>query len=394
LLVWPGKKKLSKEGAMRRIAGLLEGLEEGDLRLLLNAVEKKLRRGAQPESLHLATREMYAAAEEEKGLSPEQLAAATGAFSQWFRQASTPMQKRSRGRIWLAFLLIRFGGLRLGEVLALDDRRDVDIPGVRILVGGTHDREVPFPPDAMRDVAAVLEGPLCAGIRGRVFRLDPGYLRRKFYERAGDCRLPRALFNPRALRASRAVELLRGGVPLRAVHAFMGQTFAVRQTEFIPVSNDTATRIVHMYLNREMRMKTSARNVFTGKVTRLIREKLLVEVELTTLSGLQVISVITAESASTLALAEGKTLTATIKAPWVILTRKEDGLKTSARNKYEGVVAAVAVSEIAAEVLVDLADGTKVAALITRESVNNLGLEPGREILVMFKAFSVILNSD
>jgi molybdate transport system regulatory protein len=246
----------------------------------------------------------------------------------------------------------------------------------------------------MRDMVSILEGPLCAGIRGRVFRLDPGYLRRKFYERAGACRLPRALFNPRALRASRAVELLRGGVPLRAVQAFMGQTSTIRQAEFIPVSNDTANRIVHMYLNKEMKMKTSARNAFTGKVTRLIREKFLVEVELTTLSGLQVVSVITAESASTLALAEGRILTATVKAPWVILTRKDEGLKTSARNKYEGVVAAVAVSEIAAEVVTDLADGTKVVALVTRESADNLDLKPGGEILVMFKAFSVILNAE
>ena len=143
-----------------------------------------------------------------------------------------------------------------------------------------------------------------------------------------------------------------------------------------------------------MKMKTSARNAFTGKVTRLIREKLLVEVELTTLAGLRVVSVITAESASTLALAEGRIMTATVKAPWVILTLKDDGLKTSARNRFEGVIASVAVSEIAAEVVADLADGTKVVALVTRESVDRLKLEVGREILVMFKAFSVILNAE
>ena len=279
-------------------------------------------------------------------------------------------------------------------MLALDDRKDLDIPGALILVRGSHAREVQFPADVMREAAAFLEEPVCVGIRGRVFHLDPGYLRRKFYERAGKCRLPRSQLNPSALRAARAVELLQGGVPLRAVQAFMGQAPADRQTEYIPVSNDTASRIVHMYLNKEMKMKTSARNAFTGKVTRLIREKLLVEVELTTLSGLRVVSVITAESASTIALAEGRILTATVKAPWVILTQKEDGLKTSARNKYEGLVSAVAVSDIAAEVVTDLADGTRVVALVTRESVDNLDLKPGREILVMFKAFSVILNAE
>ena len=235
---------------MQRIFGLLEGLDADGLRLLLDAVEKKLRRRTRSESLHAATLEMYSAAEGENSLDADQLAAATRAFSHWFGQAGTPMQRRSRGRIWLSFLIIRYGGLRLGEVLALDDRRDVDIPGARLLVGGAHAREVQFPADAMREVASFLEGPLCAGIRGGVFRLDPGYLRRKFYERAGDCGLPRALCNPRALRASRAVELLRGGVPLRAVQAFMGQTSMDRQAEFLSVSNDTANRIVHMYLNK------------------------------------------------------------------------------------------------------------------------------------------------
>ncbi|MDR2077113.1 MAG: TOBE domain-containing protein [Desulfovibrio sp.] len=379
---------------MQDIADFLEGLDEDELRLLLDAAEKRLRRGTRGESLHVATLEMYAAAGGGKCPGAEQLAAATEAFSRWFRQASTPMQRRSRGRIWLSFLLIRFGGLRLGEVLSLDDRKDLDIPGALIFVRGPHAREAQFPAEVMREVAAFLEEPSCAGIRGKVFRLDPGYLRRKFYERAGECGLSRSLLNPSALRSARAVELLRGGVPLRAVQSFMGQASADRHAGYIPVSNETASRIVHMYLNKETKMKTSARNAFSGKVTRLIREKLLVEVELTTLSGLRVVSVITAESASTLALAEGRILTATVKAPWVILTRKEDGLKTSARNKYEGVISSVALSDLAAEVVTDLADGTKVVALVTRESADNLELKPGGEILVMFKAFSVILNAE
>ncbi|MDR2161344.1 MAG: TOBE domain-containing protein [Desulfovibrio sp.] len=379
---------------MQRIAALLEKADEGDLLLLLGGIEKRLRRGTRAGVLRAALEEEAAGEEGLACLDAGQLAAATRSFSLWFRRTRAGTWRLSRGRVWLAFLLIRYGGLRLGEVLALDDLADVDIPGDRILVRGGRAREVLIPREAMRDMAEILESPMSAGLRSRLLRLDPGYLRRKFYERAKECGLPGALLNPRALRAARARELVRDGVPPRAVQAFLGRPPAGEPAGAVHVSSETANRILHMYLNREIKMKTSARNVFTGKVTGLVREGILVEVELTTLSGLKVVSVITAESASILNVAEGKIMTATVKAPWVILARPGGGLATSARNKYSGVISSVAATAIAAEVVVDLADGTKIVALVTSESVKNLDLDAGGEILAMFKAFSVILNAD
>lgn len=66
--------------------------------------------------------------------------------------------------------------------------------------------------------------------------------------------------------------------------------------------------------------KTSARNAFTGTINRIKRGDLLVEVEILTSTGLQVVSIITAESADNLELREGINTTATIKAPWVIIS--------------------------------------------------------------------------
>ena len=51
--------------------------------------------------------------------------------------------------------------------------------------------------------------------------------------------------------------------------------------------------------------KTSARNAFTGTINRIKRGDLLVEVEILTSTGLQVVSIITAESADNLELREG-----------------------------------------------------------------------------------------
>ena len=143
-------------------------------------------------------------------------------------------------------------------------------------------------------------------------------------------------------------------------------------------------------------MKTSARNLFMGTVSGLVRDGLLAEVELTTLSGLRIVAVITEESFDNLRISEGAVVTASIKAPWVVLARPEPGEDTraSARNQFAGKVAAIKSSSIASEVLVDLYDGSKVCALVTGDSVDKLALAPGADVVVLFKAFSVILNAE
>ncbi|WP_231038949.1 TOBE domain-containing protein, partial [Nitratidesulfovibrio oxamicus] len=327
-----------------------------------------------------------------KHLTSEQLDELTATFLAWFGAASTPVQRRSRGRLWIAFLMLRHGALRLGEVLALDDAADLDPVRQQVIVRGHGGREIQMPGPVMREVQGVLDDPMMFGLRGRVFRMDQGYVRRKFYERAAECSIPKEYLNPRVIRHSRAVELLRGGVPLKIVQGILGHQSMNQTASYLRFSDDDVRRIVHHYLNKETRMKTSARNAFTGRVTSVVRDGLLVEVELTTNSGLKVVSVITEESAQNLGVSTGKVMTATVKAPWVILAREENRLKTSARNRYAGKVARVNRSEIAAEVVVDLPEGTTVCALLTVESVKTLDLAPGTDILVMFKAFSVILN--
>lgn len=376
---------------MRDITAFLEQAGEQDLRLLRAALDEKLlRRGG---TMRVLSRSFQVPAET-KYLDNLQLEQATRAFSMWYNSARTPAHRRSRGRVWLAFLLIRYGALRLGEALALDDSTDIDPGSLSVFVKGSAERRVQLPPDVMEDIMDILESPMFFSIRGQALQLDQGYLRRKFYERARESNLPRGLLNPRALRHSRGIELLRGGVPMPVVQSFMGQANLNLTANYLEFSDETSERIVHEFLTKEVHMKTSARNAFTGKVTHIKKDGLLVEVSLKTMGGLEVVSVITEESFKLLAFAEGSVAVATVKAPWVILTEKEEGLKTSARNAFMGTVATVKNSEIAAEVVVDLPDGTKVVALVTNESVKKLDLKPGRDIMVMFKAFSVILNAE
>jgi len=67
------------------------------------------------------------------------------------------------------------------------------------------------------------------------------------------------------------------------------------------------------------------------------------------------------------------------------------GLKTSARNAFRGLVRSVKSGPVNAEVEMDIGGGIVLVAVVTDDSVADLGLEPGREALALIKSSFVIL---
>ncbi|MDR0827051.1 MAG: TOBE domain-containing protein [Desulfovibrio sp.] len=371
---------------------IIDSMGREELKLLAAATEKKLSGYGEDAAFGDIGLIKSLVPEGARYLSSEELDMACAAFEIWRAEAKTPLQNRSRARLWLAFLLLRYGALRLGEVLALDDVKDIRPARCLVLVRGAHARQILLPAPVMEKIAALLASPMFYGLRGEVLKLDQGYLRRKFYQRAKVCGLPNSLFNPRVMRQSRGLELLRQGMPLQVVQSCLGLPSLPQSANYLELSSDAVTRIMHYCINREIKMKTSARNAFTGKISAIKSDGLLAEVEIKTLSGLCIVSVITEQSRESLGLAEGGVVTAAIKAPWVIICTEAEAAQSSARNKFPGKVTSVKTGEIACEVNTELADGSMVSSIVTRESIENLELAPGREVLVLFKAFAVILN--
>ena len=66
-------------------------------------------------------------------------------------------------------------------------------------------------------------------------------------------------------------------------------------------------------------------------------------------------------------------------------------MQTSARNQFLGRVTSLNIGPINAEVGVDIGGGDHMTALITRGSVENLGLQEGSEVYALVKASSVII---
>jgi molybdopterin-binding protein len=68
-------------------------------------------------------------------------------------------------------------------------------------------------------------------------------------------------------------------------------------------------------------------------------------------------------------------------------------MRLSTRNRLPGIITEVVKGEAAAKVTLQVGDNHMVA-LITRESADELDLEPGKEVTALVKATDVMVLTD
>src|ERR1019366_4931193 len=127
-----------------------------------------------------------------------------------------------------------------------------------------------------------------------------------------------------------------------------------------------------------------------GKIKSIKTGAVNAEVVLDIGGGDSIASVITNESVDHLGLKVGSEAYALIKAPWVIVTTS-DGFKTSARNELHGKVVRCQEGAVNGEVIIELAGGKFVAAVVTNDSIKSLGIKDGVKACALIKASHVIL---
>ncbi len=138
-------------------------------------------------------------------------------------------------------------------------------------------------------------------------------------------------------------------------------------------------------------MKTSARNQFSGKVEQVLIGAVNAEIYLSSKGGATIVASITKESVATLGIEVGVEAIALVKAPQIIVVTDFGGYKVSARNQLAGTVVAVKPGAVNSEVDIELGGGEIIAATVTNESVETLGLTVGQPATAIFKAGAVIL---
>ncbi len=366
-------------------------------------------------------------------LDPIQLERLEQCFRAWANEPGSTRRTASRRRILLIFLIIRYTGAKLSEVLGLRPATDLDPAGQSVTFRSTDNgqsRRVAVSQSLAQEFATLL--PARAGADAvsptrptdtdagamsparpgadtnagnvaqtrpsgpadsdEVFAVDPAYVRKKFYERAKECGFEKTRGGPEMLRKARAVELLRNNMPLPAVQRLLGHSSPNLTASRIAFSAEDMQEVTRMYMERESGCRTSARNSFFGKVLHLARDDVQTLVELGTADGDTVAALITNTSSARMGLKPGRLVTAEIKSPWLTLERCDRPGCSSAENQREGLIARVVAGAINSECAVRLPDGTELCAVLSSEGFKRLGLSEGDPVRVLFGAYAVILH--
>ena len=138
-------------------------------------------------------------------------------------------------------------------------------------------------------------------------------------------------------------------------------------------------------------MKASARNQFEGTVNEVLVGTVNAEVHVGLKGGETIVASITKDSIEALGIKAGMGVLALVKAPQVIVVTDFGGYKLSARNQLQGTVTEVKPGKVNAEIDIELKGGEKIAATVTNDSVETLGLATGKTATAAFKAGAVIL---
>ncbi len=333
-------------------------------------------------------------------LDTQQLQNLEEAFRQWAQSPDRPDFIQSRSRILLIFLLIRYTGGRLNEILSLDPVRDLDLGKALVHFHKKRDgkdmisREVQIPESIAAEVRTILSDTLTGQAENSLFQIDPAHVRRKFYERATSIGIPQGLGAPESIRKSRAVELMRSNMPLPVVQKILGHSTPNLAASYVEFSDTEIRQVARYFADRENLRKTSARNSFLGKITAIRKGDIQTIVEISSLGGATITAIITSDSLTRIGLKPGMLITAEVKAPWVQLSSGETAPSCSAENVFQGTVYRITRGRTTAEVIVQLVDGTELCSIITEKSLRRLDIREQSTLWAFFDAFAVILHVD
>lgn len=305
----------------------------------------------------------------------------------WFWQKAESAKGRiriSRRRIWLIFILLRYGGLRLKEIFRLGPE-DLDLSAGLARVWGENRRETPLPPAVVARMRQIWADWAPAHISARPFVCDASLIRRSFQRCATECDLSPGLLNVHSMRRNRGRELEAAGAGSTLADSFLGRAVSGEDLD-----KEAAATILRQIVQAEKNVRTSARNSFAGFIREIRPRGILVEAILES-NALEIMAVITQGSRMRLNLAPGVAATAIVKAPFIRLLRPGE-VRSPDDNAFAGRITAARFDGMAAEIMVDLDAGPRLCAVRAGKAGNGLAI--GGSVVAAFNAFAVILVAD
>jgi site-specific recombinase XerD len=184
-------------------------------------------------------------------LSEDQLNGLIGKFQEFYDKSSGPRTARIRGRYFLMFLFLRFTGARVSEVAGIDDQADVDYRSgdVTLAVLKRHSphkqnmrKMVSVPLQAVNELARYLAQ--YPEMKGKALSVNRSNFFRLFQKLTLDCGIPKTLAHPHVLRHTRALEMIRAGVPLTIVQQILGHSNLNTTAIYLQFSGQEAKTIL------------------------------------------------------------------------------------------------------------------------------------------------------
>ncbi|MGC8660767.1 MAG: tyrosine-type recombinase/integrase, partial [Desulfomonilaceae bacterium] len=197
---------------------------------------------------------IYDLPKETRFLDPTRLATLEKSFREWAESSKRADVRSSRKRILLIFLLIRYTGARLNEVLSVDLRKHLDMSKGSIIYDKAAEgqnyskREVQISSELVSEIQSILKEPVFNDRKDLLLRVDAGHVRRKFYERCLACGFSQDLGTPNAIRKARAVELMQDNMPLPVVQRILGHSTPNLTVSLVEFSDDDIDQVARHFV--------------------------------------------------------------------------------------------------------------------------------------------------
>jgi len=184
-------------------------------------------------------------------LTEEQLNALVSEFENWYDDSNMSDTKRKiRGRYWLVFLILRFTGARISEVINIK-HEDIDFRNaeIRLITLKRHNpkkkgqyRIIPIPSNITNEISNYLVQ--YPDMKDKAFRIDRSNFYKIFKDFCEKANIPQELAHPHILRHTRAIELLRAGVPVTIVQDLLGHSALTTTAIYLKISGQEAKGIL------------------------------------------------------------------------------------------------------------------------------------------------------
>lgn len=308
----------------------------------------------------------------------------------WEKEATTTAKKIVRARLHLLFLLIRYGGLRLGEALSLNVRQDVDTVTGMVHVPDPGGRDVLLPVSCMKHIRRILSLPEAES--ETFLHFDQGFVRRKFYAVAEGMGLAPGMAGPRAIRYARGLELLELHVPFNVVQAYLGQQKTAQIAEFLDFAGGEAKRIVKSSSAGSQATDEEPDNAFIGIITGIRTGMRAASVEVTTFSDLVITARCDVRQFLNSELHINQVATVRIDPEQIVLSSEKAPI--ALQGPVRATVAALHEDTVESFLVLELADGTRMNAMQESTHLARLRVRQGSRVYLSFPARAVTLSTD